>query len=405
MYEFDYTKALYRRDNNGNPCVWACKLENTSLYVYHGIIGKTITKIPMNGEYSNENVQSMINAKRKIGYKYLSELKDNVNLPVEGELFAYLNAYLPYNRTTADGKELAMLAKAYDNSNNKLFNKYPLFLGQYKINGLRCSIRAYKTQDLFSPIRLEFQSREGIIWKSLYNLEAKLLSIIPQEFLDLMVEDNIMLDGEVYLPGHTVNEIDHFIKTSTCEENRYLQLWCYDLIVEGLTQAERLDLLYKYLNAFCCHFVNKNSHLANTSRLVILPTHLITSDAIATRCRDIFIEHGFEGLIMRDPGKTYQYGKRNLSMIKYKKHTDGKFLILAIYPEGVKRPDIPLIACKNDINDETFEVHIGGTLDYQRQFLKDKEKYIGKYLNVEYGERSGVKQTPFHVKRVELCRQ
>ena len=81
---------------------------------------------------------------------------------------------------------------------------------------------------------------------------------------------------------------------------------------------------------------------------------------------------------MRNPEAEYQYGKRNLSMIKYKKSTDGKFTIVDIYPEGVKRKDVPLFLLRNDINDETFEVHLGGSFSYQKYVLDNKEDFIGK---------------------------
>ena len=105
---------------------------------------------------------------------------------------------------------------------------------------------------------------------------------------------------------------------------------------------------------------------------------------------------------MRNPDAEYQYGKRNTAMIKYKKTTDGKFLILDIYPEGIKRSNIPLFKCKNDINDEVFECHVGGTHVHQEFVLKHKEKFIGKYMYVEYGERSGVNQVPFHIKKTYI---
>ena len=101
---------------------------------------------------------------------------------------------------------------------------------------------------------------------------------------------------------------------------------------------------------------------------------------------------------MRNPDAEYQYGKRNLSMIKYKKSTDGKFTIIDIYPEGIKRSNIPLFLCKNDINDSTFECHVGGSHAYQEYILQNKQNYIGKQMYVEYGERSGVNQLPFHIK-------
>jgi hypothetical protein len=87
-------------------------------------------------------------------------------------------------------------------------------------------------------------------------------------------------------------------------------------------------------------------------------------------------------------------------MIKYKKHTDGVFKILDIYPEGNKREDLPLFKCKNDINDETFECHLSASFDFQKEILKNREKYIGKSLNIQFSERSGVNFVPFHIKLV-----
>ena len=122
----------------------------------------------------------------------------------------------------------------------------------------------------------------------------------------------------------------------------------------------------------------------------------------ATKYRNSFIDKGFEGLILRNPNEEYQFGKRNSSMIKYKKSTDGKFMIIDIKPEGIKRPDIPLFICKNDINDAEFECHVGGTFEYQKQCLKHKDKYIGRYMYVEYGERSGINELPFHIKTTSI---
>lgn len=403
IYEFNYEKALYRRNNFGEPCVWACRLEIPNLYLYHGIIGKTITKTHVKGTYGIDEMTRYINAKRKTGYKYLSELKDNVTLPVEGELLSYLNSYLPTIRTNEDGKVLAMLAKTYDNENNKLFKKVSSYFGQYKINGLRCFISAHNNNgDLFKPIRLEFQSREGEIWKSLNNLEEYLLNVIPDKFINRMINEHIILDGEVYLPGHTVNQINHYVKDPNCDENKLLQFWCYDLAIEDYTQDARLKILHNELNNYITSFNCREDHLNNKNRLIVLDSYDVYNDTGAYLCRNNFIDLGFEGLILRDPYKEYQFGTRNSAMIKYKSFTDGKFKIIDIYPEGTKRGNIPLFLCKNDINDETFEVHIGGDIDYQEEKLINKDKYIGKELLIEFGERSGVKQVPFHVKGVRL---
>lgn len=406
MLPFNYINALYRKNNFGQPCVWYADFatEPSTIKVYHGILGKTITTESIYTLRSTKDeIQSRINAKRKAGYKYLSELKDNDNLPVEETLITYLTQYLPDNRTTVDGSVLPMLAKTYDNTNNKLFKKCSGYTGQYKINGLRCFISAVRNDgDIFKPVSLKFQSREGTYWNSLSNLEDNLLPYIPSKFLEKMIEEHYILDGELYLPGKSVNEINHFVKDPNCFENKLIQYWCYDVAIEDMSQYNRIVTLRDNFELFFTRFNTKEAHLANINRLVMLETEPILNGEDATKYRDEFIDLGFEGLILRNPDADYQFGKRNQSMIKYKRATDGKFVIVDIVPEGYKRPDIPLLICKNDINDKVFEVHLSSSLDFQRNVLKNKHKYIGKTLFITYGERSGVHNLPFHVKKVEF---
>lgn len=407
MWKKYYKEAYYRRNNFGQPCVWFAKPHNVdSIIVYHGIVGKTIVSDIINvGRKPADEVLSRINAKRKAGYKLLSELKDNVSLPVEEQLLDYLNAYLPDNRTTTDGTLLPMLAKVYDNTNNKVFKKVSCYYGQWKINGLRCFISAERDNtNLFFPYKLKFQSREGTYWNSLKHLEDFLLSILPNVLLDKMVEEHYILDGELYLPGKSVNEINHIVKDISCQENRFIQYWCYDIAIEEEMQHNRFNIIHHLLGNYEKVFKSKEEHLNNIQQFVVLPTYNIPNNYFATHKRNEFIDLGFEGLILRNPDGMYQYGKRNSTMIKYKKSTDGKFVIVDIYPEGIKRSNIPLFLLRNDINNATFEVHIGGNQEYQSTFLnEDKRKYtIGKLMYVEYGERSGVNQVPFHVKDTYL---
>lgn len=404
-------EVLYRRNNFGEPTMWSCEvINNYTLVIKHGIISndnnkKIITEYVNTKRTASDDCKSRYNAKRKAGYKFLSELKDDVYLPVEGELYNYLNTYLPYDRTTSDGSLLPMLAKVYDNTNNKLFNKCFTFIGQWKINGLRCFISAESNNDIFKSIKLKFQSREGTYWNSLSYLESYLLTVIPKSFLDKMVEEHFILDGELYLPNCTVNEINHIVKDATDERNKLIQYWCYDLAINNCSQFNRFSILHNNFNDYIINIVSKKSHINNTKQFVVLPIYDIYSDETAIRNRDLFIDYGFEGLILRNPNAEYQYGKRNSSMIKYKKSTDGKFIIVDIYPEGFKRCNIPLFLLKNDINDETFEVHVGGTQYYQTGILNNKEKYIGKLMYVEYGERSGVTQVPFHIKTTYIVNE
>lgn len=402
-------KPLYRRNNLGRPCFWEARVSGSStqniIIVSHGIVGKTIQVEEIHvARNPKDEVESRYKQKRKQGYKFLDEIKDdNWSTPVkEDALLTYLETYLPYDRTTADGTLLPMLAKTFNNTNNKIFNKTPIRIGQYKINGLRCVISAKRNNtDMFKPITLRFQSREGTYWNTLSNLEDYLLTVIPNKFLNKMIDEDWELDGELYLPGYKVNEINHFVKDPKCKENKFIQYWCYDAMIDDTPQYRRLDILGQVFENKTYEFTSLNNHLNNKERFIYINNYTIENEDDAVKYRNLFIDLGFEGLILRDPDKEYQIGKRNSSMIKFKDVMEGSFKIIDIYPEGISR-NIPLFLCKNDINNETFEVHINGTLKDQEKYLYSKDKFIGKTLYITFGERSGVSRVPFHVKTVSL---
>lgn len=399
---FDYKQGLYRKNNYGEPCYWwITPTTNPNYYkIYYGILGKNqitqVVKCKNKTEYNRK-----IEDKRKVGYKFLNEVRDNQTLPVEGELINYLRTYLPDYRDTSNGIILPMLAKTFNNTNNKIFKKGK-YLGQWKINGLRCFIRVEKDTNIFKPYKLIFQSREGVIWNSLSYLEDRLIDYIGEEKLDQMHADHIILDGEVYIPGRTVNEINSAVKNPLNPLNPLVQYWCYDLAIEDVIQEGRNTIRHNLIGRFEKNFNTKEEHLDNRDYLVVLPNYYIYDYKDAICFRDDFIRFGFEGLIMRNVEAEYQFGKRVANtMIKYKKLDDGIFTIIDIYPED-KRTDIPIFKCKNDINDATFECHISNTLDIQRSILRCADSYIGNKLKIEFGERSGINQVPFHIKQVKL---
>lgn len=403
--------TLYRKDANGKIAYWKVVNVNVpptgahqqSIMVEHGKLnGKAITETIYTSRNPYDEAKSRITAKLKQGYKTVADVKDNCLAPVEGQLEDYLLTYLPDNRTTSDNSLLPMLAKVYDNTNNKLFSKVPAYLGQWKINGLRCFIRCIENKnDLFEPFMFTFQSREGTYWNSLSSLNDFLLMSLPREVVDHMLYDGWILDGELYLPGFTVNEINHFVKDPKSPYNKYLQFWLYDVYIDSTVQITRSNEIIKNFYPFILNRIkSKEDHLNVKTRLNVLPFYNIDSGDLAQKYRNNFIDLGFEGLIMRNPVIEYESGLRK--MIKFKKYTDGKFTIVDIIPEGIRRPDIAKFVCRNDINDELFECKLSATINTQKQCLKDKDKYIGKQLFISYAERAGVKQVPFHIKNVSF---
>lgn len=402
---------LYRKNNNEVPTRWRAGITDNGLIieVEYGIVGKAsrFEAYKVTQKNATAELESRYRDKRKTGYMSIEDIKDDGDIsrsPVEdgdiNNLYQYLAAYLPKYRTNENnGGLLPMLAKSYT---GKVWDKVPVMIGQYKINGLRCFISAeYNNGDMFKPIKLRFQSREGIYWSTLSNLEEYLLTVLPEDLITAMIEEQWSLDGEIYLPGYTVNQINHFVKDDNCVENKALQFWCYDLAVPEMSQSNRLVLIDKYLDNRITNFHDYKEHLNNDKRLIRLPSIFITNDNEALKYRDEFIGLGFEGLILRNPSADYQYGRRRVGyMEKFKSATDGKFLIVDIYKEPKR--DLPIILCQNDVNHAKFETRLSATHEYQQMILRDKHLYIGKRLFVEFGERSGVEKVPLHIKKTKI---
>lgn len=395
---------LYRKNNAEQPYRWSAELnaDKTYITVQYGIVGKaTYTdSYKVTQKDADKELLSRYNEKRKQGYIAIEDVKDNSYLPPvedDASFVAYLAAYLPsYRNNQNNGNILPMLAKTYTGN---VWKKISCMLGQWKINGLRCFITAYKGDTIFNPVRLKFQSREGIVWNTLTALEDYLFDSLSADIIQNMLDDNWALDGEIYLPGYSVNEINHFVKDPNDIHNKLLQFWCYDIAIPEMVQHKR-DRIRLDIKPFTI-FDSKDKHLNNKKQLVILPTYHICNDTDAYAWRDKFIDLGFEGLILRNPDVDYQYGRRRVGyMEKFKTKTDGKFKIIDIQPE--RKRNLPIITCRNDINDSTFETRFSMPHDKQEYILNHKEDYIGKFVFISYGERSGVEKVPFHIKEVSL---
>lgn len=401
--------TLYKRNAQGKPLVWSASEFAGVITVTYGLVGgnQHTESIIVTSKKANE-LKSRVNAKRKEGYKELSELKDNNTFKLINPLtdfYNYLNTYLPKYSTTSEGFVLPMLAKVLEN--NKPFDKYGTFLGQYKINGLRCIIGAKSSMDMFNNITLTYHSRTGEDWTNKMSwMDDIIIQKLDKQLIDAMVEEGVCLDGELYLPGYSVNDINSFVKNPTLKQHYLLQYWCYDLCYDNMTAAHRMNIKRKWCDrAYWINITNKEDHLNNKNPFVLLSNYYINNYDEAITNRDKFINYGFEGLILRNPNTEYQFGKRNQAMFKFKKIDDGKFEIIDIISEG-KRKNLGKFILRNDINDELFECTYNASHDAQEEILVNKDKYIGNYFAlVEFRERSGKAEVPFHAKTVRLLKK
>ena len=187
---------LYKRNAQGKILEWEIYKEDDKIVCNYGLFGKVPHTEILNPKRVKANeIESRIKAKRKEGYKEAIELKDNAPMEIaKSSLASFLDMYLPKNNTTQDGFVLPMLARVL--KDNKPFTK-SAYIGQYKINGLRCIIGAIKTNDMFKPVRLTYHSREGVEWKQLSWMDDVILPYIGTQLLNMMIEEGACLDGEI----------------------------------------------------------------------------------------------------------------------------------------------------------------------------------------------------------------
>lgn len=399
--------TLYKRNAKGKPLEWSIGVDATSsnrIVISYGLVNKeTRTEKIITHRKVQDEINSLIKAKRKEGYKELQDLYDNAPIldNFHGNLYDYLDNYLPKFNTHANGTFIPMLCKTLED--NKPFEKGTYF-GQWKINGERCIITATVEQGLFELVKLHYRSREGVDWTDkLSYLDDILLPCIPREVLDMMIEEGVGLDGELYLPGYGINEINSFIKNTELPQHYKLQFWLYDICIENMSAIKRQEILFNNFRVFKSYINNKEDHLNNKQRLILLDNIDVDDINKAINIRDSFISLGFEGLVIREKSAEYQFGgRRNNSMLKFKKKEDGLFTIVDIVPEGTKRSNLGKFVLKNDINDELFECTYNAPHKAQEEILTNKTNYIGKSVLVEFRERSGQLQVPFHAKAVKI---
>ncbi len=405
-------KTLYKRNSQGKPIFWSIgvnsivnSISNDQIIIKYGLVDKIgRTEYIFTHRNVNDEINSLINAKRKEGYKELQDLYDNA--PVLDDfninLYDYIDDYLPKFNTHSDGAFIPMLCKTLED--NKPFERGTYF-GQWKINGERCIITATIERGLFELVKLHYRSREGVDWTNkLSYLDDILLPCIPQEIINMMVEEGVGLDGELYLPGYGINEINSFIKNTEIPQHYKLQFWLYDICIENMSAIKRQEILENNFKKYHKDITTKEEHLNNTNRLILLGNSYISNINEAILARDNFISLGFEGLIIRKTDAEYQFGgRRNNSMLKFKKKEDGLFTIVDIIPEGKKRSNLGKFVLRNDINNELFECSYNAPHNVQEEILINKDKYIEHYKAlVEYRERSGINQLPFHARVVNL---
>lgn len=386
---------LYARNANGAINQWYCiAQDNGILEIHEGLLnGKTtfttrkctpknIGKMNERNAYEQACLEAdaRIEKKKKQGYKSLEDLK----ILKYKNLEDVLDVALPINRTDANGLQKPMKAQPYFKDNGDIRISFPCF-GQPKLNGFRVFARLEKLTEgegIFAQeiIKPTFRSKEGLRYTVLEHIEPAIEPIINNiaSMLNIAPKD-VILDGEMYIHGEILSEISSAVRKRNPKTEK-LQFWLFDIAVENIKQDKRL-------NTLACQT------LLNTKSIVGVFRQTINSNEEAQIFTDQCIKQGYEGAIFRDIKAIYQFGKRPQTMVKLKRFQDKEFKIVDVIG-GDNSPELGVFICVQE-EGKQFKVTPEGSHEVKKEYLANKNKYIGKMLTVRFFERTK-DNIPFH---------
>jgi len=266
---------------------------------------------------------------------------------------------------------LPMLAQPFEKRKKHI--EYPAIV-QPKLNGVRCMVRRV------SESRVIFRSRLG---KS-YDKVTK--HLVPHLLQLLSVGET--WDGELYVHGWTFQRIVRAVKKFREDDTPKLEFWVYDKVSDE-DYADRYNYLWKKILE---HGVPDLSPVKWTNSQIVI------REAEIRQYHDFYVQHGFEGIIIRNRKGGYQTVYRSNNLQKYKEFIDHEFIIIdgrssegnqegcvVFTVEGVaidaKKKEHPAGVVR-------FEVVPRGTFEQRRKYLTDIDDLIGEEITVRYQELS-----------------
>ena len=354
--------TLYKKNSAGKVQQWDIYVEGptpqgpATIVVEHGLVGGKIQK--------SEDVVSM---GKNIG-------KANETTPLEQALseaqskwtkrqdkgYKSDKAALDVDDRPGAG---AMLAHRYDKYPHKI--DFPCIV-QPKFDGHRC-MAVVKN----GKCTLWSRGRKQIT--GLPHIEREIEALVATQALGIGVDSGYVLDGELYNHEYKdrFEELSSFIRNQEPKEgHEVVQYHIYDWISD-LDYEKRADALHNLFE------INKPN--ACLVRVQSLPAD---QDEVVPYFKS-FLEHGYEGAMLRNLKGGYAVDKRSYDLQKVKEFDDAEFKITGVKEGRGKLKGHAIFECTT-AEGATFDVKLQGNLSVLAEIFANVEMYIGRDLTVQY---------------------
>ena len=374
-------KTLVSKDSKGKIRVVEISYEGNeatriyTIYRYTGQFEGKMTKQPEiivdRGKATrniHEQVELQFNALVK-GYK------DKGYIELENEIDNYSSEelYKLFGDAPAgtNGVVKPMLAKQADKvTKTDIFNKK--WIASRKIDGLRCIIY------LGDDGKLHTSSRGAT------NYDSAMIEILTHPALIKLFKNNegLMLDGECYHHGYTLQQINSIARTQkVAKDLEVLQFYWYDIVDLNNPFKARLAKM----KSIAAELKEYGSEIGwepdrmfkeNELRIQFVPQVEVSGWDNMMKLHNEYVSEGWEGLVIRDPERPYKPNGRTNDMIKIKVYKDDCFKVIG--KEAGLRGSEDMVFIMQMPDGRTFKAKPFGDREQKQEYwINFEEKYNG----------------------------
>lgn len=251
--------------------------------------------------------------------------------------------------------------------------RYPVYV-QAKLDG-------YRGMATCVGSKIKILSKNGIPFPHLDIIKRQLNSF--PLFSD---KSSVYLDGEIYIRNGSVFDIRRILGRKSVNTNYLKDLESkIKFYIFDWFDLSDIDKPFSYRWKKLKEAMNKWNLPVRSRRVSLVPTIIVIDKKMLQRKKISFIREGYEGVIIRNYNGLYLLDKRSPDVLRSKEFKKDIFRIKDA-KEGRgddKGTVIWVMECLKDKN-KSFLARPVGTREDRREWYKNRERYIGKYLEVKY---------------------
>lgn len=356
--------TLYGYDSKGKVKQWSVEASGADVIVKYGLLDGKITESITTSSGKNLGRSNETTPEEQA----IKDAQSKWNKQIDKNYHEDLNDYKPL--------ENPMLALDYHSDGHRI--EFPCII-QPKLDGVRCLVK------------------DGCVLKSKGNKEHPNIPHLMPEIKDLYDRikadyGEVLLDGELYIHGETLQDIGSAVKKpNELTERLTFQVfdaYFYDHPDMGF--QDRLTILEKFLFDEC--YMHYYEYVECVGWLFFNNQEGYDIDYHHDNCAGV----GYEGIMLRNINSVYRLNTRSADLQKYKKMQDSEFLCVHVLVDkkgqGVlvlSSDGEPKKVTEDNLkellrNKEVFKASFKGTEEFRKTIADKPEEWIGEQITIQY---------------------